>query len=99
MLQELIRKNKDNVKHNYHKCLGFWRSFDVLEMKQGPLYIQTTDISETEEVTTYELFFIRDKQTSFMRLVNRKYEGRDHNDMRSYDRDTELPIWSKVRVR
>ncbi len=99
MLQKLIQRNKGRIRQHCHKCIGFFREMDIVEMKKGHLFIHTTDMSKTEAITTYELFYVRTRQASFMRLVAREYRGLDHNDMRSYDRDTKLPIWSKVRIK
>jgi len=99
MLKALIHRNKDKIKSHYKKCLGFFQEMDILEMKQGNFYVQTTDLSETEAITTFELFLARDKDVHLMTLIGREREGADHDSMRSYDRDTELPLWSKVRVR
>jgi len=98
MIKNIIRKNTHAIKHHHRKCLGFFRELHILEMKSGHLYVQTVEMDSMENVTTIELFCCQHKTSPYMTLVARKRFGTDHDPMRSYLRDSELPLKSKVRL-
>ena len=98
MIQQILQMNPLGVKRHYHKCLGIHQELHVLEMHTGHLYIQTVELDDIEDIITSEMFFCDSRESDTMLLLERARVGEDHHAMRSYPRDSHLPVRSHVRV-
>ena len=94
-LQEFMTSYPTDVKRLKTKILGMTKLFSVLEMKDGEVFVETENTDE-EGITTIEVLRSRDR-THFT-LVWRERSGEAHNEMRSYPRDNQFPLFSVVNL-
>lgn len=94
-LQELMSLYPADVKHLKTKLLGVTKFFHVLEMRDGEIFVETENTDE-EGVTTIEV--LRSKDRSHFILIWRERSGEAHNEMRSYPRDNQFPLFSSVNL-
>ena len=97
-LNDIMVASADQVVKMCSRCLGMTRTFATLEMKNGSVYVETISI-DSEGIALTELYRATHKKATFLTLLGRRRIGGAHNVMRSYPRDSEYPIHSKVRVR
>jgi len=98
MIHELKNKYKDRVKSFSHKIIDFVREFYVLELNDGSVYIQTTVVDFNEELVLSELLYSADKYKDTFVLVDRARSGAGFHEMKNYPRDSEIPMWSMIKV-
>ena len=98
MIQRILQTNPQGIKYHYHRCIGIHRELHVLEMNTGHLYIQIVEVDDIEDIVSSERFFCESKGSDTMLLMERSRTGEDHHAMRSYPRDSKLPLYSHVRV-
>jgi len=94
-LQEFMVEYPQDVKRMKTQIISMTKIFSVLEMKDGEVFVETEDTDE-EGVTTIEVLRSRDR-THFT-IVWRERKGAEHNEMRSYPRDNQFPLFSVVRL-
>ncbi|MFA5344716.1 MAG: hypothetical protein WC315_00340 [Candidatus Omnitrophota bacterium] len=94
-LQEFMVEYPQDVKRMKTQIISMTKIFSVLEMKDGEVFVETEDTDE-EGVTTIEVLRSRDR-THFT-IVWRERKGVEHNEMRSYPRDNQFPLFSVVRL-
>lgn len=92
-MELLLMNNADSIKRHVVRCLDMHRTFSVLEMKSGSVYVETQEVDD-EGVETTELLFSTDRK--HFQIVNRIRKGEAYHDMRSYDRDAKFPVYSTV---
>ncbi len=98
MIHDYKTKYKHQVVRFAHRVVDFTMEFYVLELKDGSVYIQTTRIDFDEDLVLSELLYSKDKYSDTFLLVNRKMEGEGYNEMKSYPRESSIPIASKIKV-
>ena len=98
MLSDIRKGSTGNIHRYEHKFIDFFHDLRILETIPGHIYLETTSVDYIEGVTTKELFFVQKKTSPTMTLISRSRGGRGHNTMKSYTRDSELPIGSRVRL-
>jgi uncharacterized protein (UPF0128 family) len=94
-LQEFMNSYPADVKRLKTKILGMTKLFSVLEMKDGEVFVETENTDE-EGVTTIEV--LRSKDRTHFTLIWRERSGEAHNEMRSYPRDSQFPLFSVVNL-
>lgn len=96
MRLETIRKsNLDKTRIYVTRQLSATKVFSVLELNSGTVYMETSDTND-DSVETVELLVSRDRK--YFTLISRSRSGGDYNPMKSYARDYEFPLHSKVKV-
>jgi hypothetical protein len=98
MIQQLpliAAQRKGNVKRLKIRLLDVARTFGVLELKSGQVYIETTIIDE-DGIELRELLFSKDKKV--FTLLQRQRAGEHHHSMRFYLRDNDLPVGSQISL-
>lgn len=96
-LNDIMTASLGQVVTMKSRCLGITRTFATLEMKHGGVYVETVFI-DAEGIALTELYYAKSKQATFLTLIGRNRLGGSHHLMRSYSRDNEFPIRSKVRT-
>jgi hypothetical protein len=94
-LQEFMTEYPQDVKRMQTRLLSMTKTFSVLEMKDGEVFVETEDTDE-EGITTIEV--LRSKDRTHFTLVWRERKGESHNDMRSYPRDSQFPLFGVVKL-
>ena len=94
-LETVKNSNLDILKRYVTKPISATKIFSVLELKSGTVYMETSD-TNTDGVETVELLVSRDKK--HFTLISRSRVGGDYHPMKSYARDYEFPLHSKVKV-
>lgn len=92
-LQQLMNEYPIDVKKMQTRLISVTKFFTVLEMKDGEVFIETEDTNE-EGITTIEV--LRSKDRMHFTLIWRERKGITHDEMRSYPRDNQFPIYSIV---
>lgn len=93
-----LRKNSQSIQRTFVSYpIDFTRQFSVLELLSC-FYVEISFMEE-DEVETTELYYIKEKRSVTGTLISRIREGNGHNEMRSYDRDTRLPLYCQVKLR
>jgi len=98
MIQQLLliaAQRKGNVKRLKIRLLDIARTFGVLELKSGQVYIETTIVDE-DGIELRELLFSKDQKV--FTLLQRQRAGKHHHSMRFYPRDNDLPVGSQVSL-
>ena len=98
MIHEFKTKYKNKVARFSHKIIDFMKEFYVLELTDGSVYIQTTVVDFDEDVVLSELLYSAEKEADNFVLVDRVRSGNGFHEMKSYPRDTSIPMWSMVKV-
>lgn len=96
-LNEIMTASLDQVVTMQSRCLGITRTFATLEMKNGSVYVETIFI-DAEGIALSELYRAESKKATVLTLLGRTRVGGSHHSMRSYPRDSEFPVHSKVKV-
>lgn len=94
-LEKIRKKNLSLVKNYTVKQLSFFKTFAVLELKSGTVYMETTDIDE-DGVETIELLVSRDRK--HFTFISRSRSGGSYHPMKNYARDSKFPLHSIVKV-
>jgi len=91
----------DFVNKEYTQVLGsetfdidFNRFMTVVELKYG-VVVETTQTDENQ-ITIIETLFSRDRK--IFTIIGRWRLGDNHHEMKSYPRDSQFPLRSKVRL-
>ncbi len=98
MLNNVRKAHTNNTKHYCCKYIDFCHELHILETHSGLVYLETHNVDPEEGLTTKELYFAKNRLAHTITLVGRSRSGHTHNDMRSYSRDTEVPIGSKFKL-
>jgi hypothetical protein len=98
-LQEFMTEYPNEVKRMRVRMLGIDRTFTVLEMKGGDTYVETETVDE-EGITTIEVLrnSVESSEPGHFTIVWRERHGENHNNMRSYPRDNQYPLFSVVKL-
>jgi hypothetical protein len=94
-IKDIYQTHPKEVARFYERQIDMIRSFSVLEMKCGTVYVETSRIDDDGTETT-EVLFSTDKKV--FKIVSRFRTGGDHHYMRPYARDSELPLYSAVKL-
>ncbi len=94
-LQTYMTEHPEDVKKIYTRLIDITRSFTVMEMKSGEVFVETETIDE-EDITTIEV--LRSNDRTHFTLVWRERKGEAHNEMRTYPRDEQYPLFSMVKL-
>jgi hypothetical protein len=94
-LQKLLNNNTKAIKSHVVRDVDMHRTISILTMKSGTVYVETSVIDD-EGIETIELLFSTDRK--HFKIIGRRRLGEAHNAMRSYTRDSELPMYSTVRM-
>jgi hypothetical protein len=94
-LQEFMNTYPQDVKRMNTRILSMTKTFSVLEMKDGEVFVETENTDE-EGITTIEV--LKSKDRTHFQLIWRERSGEAHNDMRSYPRDSQFPLFSEVNL-
>lgn len=94
-LESIRRGNLDKIKRYVTRQLSVSKTFAVLELKSGTVYMETCDTNE-DGVETIELLVSRDRK--HFTIIGRTRSGGDYHPLKSYTRDYEFPLHSKVKV-
>ena len=94
-LNKIIANNPGYIRDTHTKILDPTKIFGVVELTNGTVYVETVAIDE-DGVELTELLISSDKK--IFTIIRRERAGDLHHEMKSYPRDTKLPIGSKVKL-
>jgi hypothetical protein len=94
-LQEYVQKYPHCIKKFKVKLLTPTKTFSVMEMIDGEVFIETEN-TDDEGITTIEVLNSRNRKE--FKLIWRERFGHEHNEMRSYPRDNLYPLFCKVNL-
>jgi|WetSurMetagenome_2_1015567.scaffolds.fasta_scaffold30081_1 hypothetical protein len=94
-LDEFMTSYPQDVKRFKTTLLDINKIFTVLEMNNGEVYVETEAIDE-DNVTTVEVLRSNDRKN--FTLIWRERYGGNHDDMRTYPRDSQFPLFCQVRL-
>lgn len=89
---DIMKRHEREIRRYMVRDLDMFRIFTVLELISGTTYIETSIVDE-DNVETIEVLFSTDRR-NFV-LISRSRNGGEHHEMKSYDRDSRLPIYSR----
>jgi hypothetical protein len=95
-VSQIAANEGSNVSVFYQKMLDFGRSFKVLELRDGRVYVETETTDFDTDITTIEVLMSRDRK-SFC-IIQRHRFGNGYDKMQSFDRDTKYPLFCHVRL-
>ena len=95
MLEDVYKREPQNILDHYYTTLGVFKEFHVLKMLQGFFYIETIELDEYEDIETIEFYWTQSRKSPFVTLLDRERRGSDHNEMKSYSQD--IPLYSRLK--
>jgi hypothetical protein len=92
---DIMNQHQGEVRRYMVRDLDMFRIFTVLEVISGTTYVETSVVDE-DGTETIEVLFSTDRK-HFV-LISRSRNGGEHHPMKSYDRDSRLPIYTRVSL-
>jgi hypothetical protein len=96
-VKQIAINEGDNVKRLTHKQLDFGRSFKVLELKDGRVYVETEVTNFETGITLIEVL-MRPKCRKLFCIIQRHRFGEGYDRMQSDERDNKYPLFCYVRM-
>jgi len=94
-LKSISEKVAGRVRQYTSIIIDITKTFSVLELKGGTVYIETVSIDD-EDTETVEI--LRQIHGKNFKIISRSRSGSNFNSHKPYDRDVKYPIHSIVRV-
>lgn len=86
----------DKVKSLVSQMLDMHRTFKVLELTDGRVYVETQRVDPETGITTIEVLMSRNRQTFC--IIQRHRFGDNYDKMQTFERDTKYPLYSHVKL-